>query len=288
MKACEFDGKKAYIVGGSVGIGLAVAKRMASLGTDITIFARRREPLIQAVAEVERDRKRPGQRVSFWEMDVAKHGQVREVMQAAVQDVGVPDVLVNVAGRAYPDHFENISYEQFADTMKVNLHGCWNTVSELVPRMKQEGGYIVNTSSLLGLLGVFGYTDYCASKFALVGFSEALRSELKPYGIRVSVLCPPDTRTPGFEKENKTKPKETWAVSEGAKIMSAEGVASALIAGMAKEAFLIIPGTDGRLAVLAKRLFPGLVEKWIDRRIRKARGAPHTQARSTHHGKRGV
>jgi short-subunit dehydrogenase len=276
MKAWEFDGKNAYIVGGSVGIGLAVAKRMASLGADVTIFARRREPLIQAVAEVERDRKRPGQRVSFWQMDVGEHDQVREVMQAAVQDVGVPDVLVNVAGRAYPDHFESISYEQFADTMKVNLHGCWNTVSALVPSMKQKGGYIVNTASVGGLLGVFGYTDYCASKFAVVGFSEALRSELKPHGIMVSVLCPPDTRTPGFEKENETKPKETWAVSEGAKIMSAEDVASALIAGMAKEEFLIIPGRDGRLALLAKRWFPGLVEKWINRRIRKAQGAVHT------------
>jgi NAD(P)-dependent dehydrogenase (short-subunit alcohol dehydrogenase family) len=113
MKACEFDGKKAYIVGGSVGIGLAIAKRMASLGADISIFARRREPLIQAVAEVERDRRRPGQRVSFWEMDVAKHGQVREVMQAAVQDAGVPDVLVNVAGR--PTRITKHLVQQFAD-----------------------------------------------------------------------------------------------------------------------------------------------------------------------------
>jgi NAD(P)-dependent dehydrogenase (short-subunit alcohol dehydrogenase family) len=271
MKPRDFDGKNVFVVGGSTGIGLAVAKRIAALGADVTIFARRREPLVQAVEEIERDCRRPAQRVSWWQLDVADRDRVQEVMGVAVEEMGVPDVLINCAGRAYPDHFENISPEQFAETMTVNLHGCWNTVSALVPRMKEKGGYVVNTSSLAGLIGVFGYTDYCASKFALVGFSEALRSELKPHGIVVSVLCPTDTLTPAFEKENETKPKETWAVSEGARIMSAEDVATALISGMAKGSFLIIPGTDGRLTALAKRLFPKLVERWMDRRIRKAR-----------------
>ena len=271
-----------------MGIGLAVARRMASLGADISIFARRQEPLVQAAAEIERDLKRAAQRVSYWQLDVADQAQVANVMQAAVAKAGVPDVLVNCAGRAYPDYFENISYEQFADTMRVNVHGCWNTVSALVPRMKEKGGYIVNTSSVAGLLGVFGYTDYCASKFALVGFSEALRSELRRYGIVVSVLCPPDTLTPGLEKENETKPKETRAVAEGAKIMSTEDVAGALIAGMSKESFIIIPGVDGRFAILAKRLFPGLLEKLIDRRIRRAAGVPPARTRGTQRGERGL
>ena len=274
MKGREFDGKNVFVVGGSTGIGLAVAKRVAALGADVTVFARRTKPLVWAVEDIERDCKRPAQRVSWRQLDLADRDRVEEVMGSVVEETGVPDVLVNCAGRAYPDHFENISYEQFTETMRVNLYGCWNTVSALVPRMKEKGGYIVNTSSLAGLLGVFGYTDYCASKFALVGFSEALRSELKPHGIVVSVLCPTDTLTPAFERENETKPKETWAVSEGARLMSADDVAVALIAGMAKQSFLIIPGTDGRLTAVAKRLFPRLVEWWIDRRIRKARETP--------------
>src|SRR5438477_366286 len=83
-------------------------------------------------------------------------------------------------------------------------------------------------ASLAGLIGVFGYTDYCASKFAIVGFSEALRSELKPHGIMVSVLCPPDVDTPGFAVENTTKPPETVAISEGAKPMTPDEVAAEL------------------------------------------------------------
>ena len=124
-------------------------------------------------------------------------------------------------------------------------------------------------ASLAGLIGVFGYTDYSASKFALVGFSEALRSELKAYNITVSVLCPPDTDTPGLAIENRTKPEETRAIAAAAKVMSPDAVADALIRGMARRTFLIIPGVDGRLSVLAKRLFPGVVERIMDRTVRQ-------------------
>jgi len=131
----------------------------------------------------------------------------------------------------------------------------------------------VNTASIAGLIGIFGYTDYSAAKFGLVGFSEALRCELKAYDIAVSVLCPPDTDTPGLLAENETKPEETRAIAAGAKIMSPDAVAEALIRGMARRSFLIIPGVEGRLGVLAKRLFPGLVERIIDRTVRRvARG----------------
>jgi len=162
--------------------------------------------------------------------------------------------------------------------MLVNLHGCWNTIQALLPHMKAKGrGYIVNTSSVAGLIGVFGYTDYCASKFALIGFSEALRGELKPHGITVSVLCPPDTDTPGFETENLTKPEETRAISAQSKILPPDAIADALLRGMARSTFLIIPGRDGQLGVLAQRLVPGVVRWVMDRTVAKVaqrRGAP--------------
>ncbi len=269
MQRTDFENKQVYVVGGSLGIGLSIATRIASLGANVAVFARRKEPLEQAVAAVNAARKRPTQIVASRQLDVADHVQVSEVMTQAVAELGPPDVLINCAGRAYPRRFEDISYEQFADTLRVNLHGCWNTVQALLPHMKQRGGYIVNTSSIAGLIGVFGYTDYCASKFGLVGFSEALRSELKPYNIAVSVLCPPDTDTPGFETENETKPEETRVISASAKVMSADAVADALLRGMARRSLLIIPGVDGRLGVLAKRFFPGVVERIMDRTIRQ-------------------
>ena len=269
MKPADFKDAHVYVTGGSLGIGLAIAVRMSALGAHTTLFARRKEPLVAAAAAVNAARKQPAQRVATRQLDVGDPAQVTEVMARAVADLGPPDVLINCAGRAYPHRFEDLTYDQFTDTLRVNLHGCWNTVHTLLPHMKQKGGYIVNTASLAGLIGVFGYTDYCASKFGLVGFSEALRSELRPYNITVSVLCPPDTDTPGLAAENQTKPEETRAISATAKVMSPEAVAEALIRGMARRAFLIIPGADGRLGVLAKRLFPGLVERMMNRTIRR-------------------
>jgi 3-dehydrosphinganine reductase len=265
----DFNGKIVYITGGSSGIGLSTAKALASEGAHIVIFARKKGNLEHALKEISSKKISPSQRFACMQMDVSNCDEVKEVLSRAVADFGVPDVLINCAGRAYPRAFEEITYEQFDETMKINFCGMWHTISTLIPYMKKRGGYIVNASSILGFIGVFGYTDYSASKFAIIGFSEALRSELKPYGIRVSVLCPPDTDTPGFHEENKTKPEETKAISGSAKLMQPDEVAHALLNGMRKEERYIIPGSEGKLILLAKRLFPGLVESIMDSTIKK-------------------
>jgi 3-dehydrosphinganine reductase len=266
----DFDSTLAFIPGGSTGIGLAIAKRLAARGADVALFARRAAPLEAAAEAVRRVRKRDSQRVVWRQLDVADAQHVKDVFGAAVEELGAPDVLINCAGRAIPDYFERVSLSQLEESMRVNFYGCWHAVSALLPHLRGRHAYIVNVSSLAGLIGVFGYTDYAASKFAVVGFSEALRSELAPLGITVSVLCPPDTRTPGFERENATKPAETHAVSAGASILSADAVADALLAGMARRRFIIIPGRAGRFGYLIKRLFPRLVDWVMDRQIRSA------------------
>jgi len=265
----DFSEKTVYIVGGSSGIGLATANVLSAKGAHIIIFARRKERLEHALKEIAGNGISKQQRFSCMQMDVSKRDDVSTVMSRAVSEFGVPDVLINCAGRAYPHYFEEVSYEQFDETMKINLYGTWNTISTLVPYMKKRGGYIVNISSMGGLIGVFGYTDYSASKFAVIGLSETLRSELKQYGLTVSVLCPPDTDTPGFYEENKTKPEETKAVSASAGLMQPDEVAQALIKGMRREKFLIVPGFEGKFTVMAKRLFPGLVEFVMNRDIKK-------------------
>jgi short-subunit dehydrogenase len=135
--------------------------------------------------------------------------------------------------------------------------------------MKEKGGYIVNTSSMCGFVGVFGYADYCAAKFGIVGLSEVLRSELRWHNIAVSVLCPPDTDTPGFAEENRTKPPETVAVSGAGSLMKPEEVAKALLAGMARKEFMIIPNLNGKFTWWMKRLLPGLVDAIMDADIKK-------------------
>jgi short-subunit dehydrogenase len=271
-ETCEmrtFEGQNVYITGGSSGIGLSAAKLLAGSGANVLIFARTEEGLEQALQEIGVQRRSDKQRLSSMQLDVSEHRQVDRVMSLAVESFGIPDLLINAAGMAHPRHFEDIPYEQFDGIMKTNFYGVWNTVKALVPHMKKRGGHVVNIASMAGFLGVFGYADYAASKFAMIGFSEAVRSELKGYGIRVSVLCPPDTDTPGFELENRTKPEETKAISGTVKLMDPDDVARALLRGIQKGSFMIFANAEGRLVYLLKRLFPSILDWIIDRNIKK-------------------
>jgi 3-dehydrosphinganine reductase len=265
----NFKDKRVYITGGSSGIGLAAARLFSSLGSSVVIFARNRRRLRNAISDIEKQGISESQRFACFSMDAADYNQVQKTIKKAVKETGAPDILINCAGRAIPDYFENIPFPRLDETMKVNFYSVWNTVSSVVPFMKKKGGYIVNTSSIAGFIGVFGYTDYCASKFAVIGFSEALRSECGKFGITVSVLCPPDTDTPGFIAENLTKPEETRIISANVKIMRPDEVARALVDGIRKERFMIIPGFNGRMTFLAKRLFPSLVDWSMERDIRR-------------------
>jgi NAD(P)-dependent dehydrogenase (short-subunit alcohol dehydrogenase family) len=265
-----FEGKKVYITGGSSGIGLTTAKMLAAEGADVLIFSRSQDRLDQAVREIEGERKSERQRLSAMPLDVSRQDEVNRVMAEAVQRFGVPDLLINSAGKAVPRPFEEISFEQFDDIMRTNFYGVWCTIQALLPHMKHKGGHIVNVSSMAGFIGVFGYADYGASKFAMMGFSETLRMELKQYNIRVSVMCPPDTNTPGYELENRTKPPETWAIGETAKLIEPEVVARALLKGIRKGRYMILANAEGWLIYWTKRYAPFVLDWMLDRAVRKA------------------
>ena len=272
MARNHFAGKMVYIFGGSSGIGLEIARQAAARGAHVIIFSRNRQRLEQAVEQIAASKISEEQKFSWFQVDVSDHAAVLAVAEKAVETFGAPRILINNAGRAYPRYFEQITYEQFDETMRINLYGIWSAVSALLPHMKAQGaGQIVNTSSLAGFIGVFGYTDYAASKFAIFGFSEALRCEAKPHNISVSVVCPPDTKTPGFEVENQTKPPETQALSESGGLMEPDQVARAILRGIEKRKPVIIPGLDGKFTYFMKRHAPWLVNWIMDRIVRKTR-----------------
>jgi 3-dehydrosphinganine reductase len=270
MKVKDFDGKNVYIVGGSSGIGLAAAELLSQRGSNVIIFARGRERLEEALDKISAVKKSDRQLFAFKQLDISRADDVERIMAEAVEEFAPPDILINSAGRALPDYFENISYEQLDVSMKLHLYGNWNTIKALLPYLKQRQGYIVNVCSVLGFMGVFGYSDYAASKFALMGLTESLKSELKPCGVGISILCPPDTDTPGFEVENRNKPPETVAASEGGGLMQPEEVAEAMLKGMEKGKFFIGPGS-ARMIYLLKRYAPFLVDFVMDREIKKVR-----------------
>jgi 3-dehydrosphinganine reductase len=270
MKIKDFQGKIVYIVGGSSGIGLAGAKILAAKGAHILIISRSKDKLESAVAEAQSAAQNKEQKIEYRQLDASQNAEVKQVMAEAVESFGVPHVLLNFAGKSRPNYFEKITFEQFDDIIKTNLYNIWNTISALIPYMKKEGGYIVNTSSSAVLFTLFGFTDYMASKAGIIAFSEVLRMEMKPEGVSVSVLLPSDTETPGLEAENLTKPYETKVQSEWGTVKSPEYVIQALLKGMRKERFLIIPNLMERIFYVVKRFFPGLVMAVLDGDIKKA------------------
>jgi len=266
----RYRDRRVYVTGGSSGIGLSAARQFFRLGADVLIFARSPEMLQRVAGEIDHHRVSQDQRISWRVMDVSIREQVNAEVLEAVGEFGIPDIVINSAGQSYSQYFEQTTPEIFDSLIQTNLYGTWNVLSSLVPFMKTSGGHIVTVSSIAGLLGVFGYSAYGASKFAVVGLSQSLRDELLPYGIRVSVLCPPDTDTPMLERENLTKPPETTALSAGAGIMSPNDVARAMITGMEKGRFIILPGFEAKGIHLLYRLVPGLVEKIIQYQIARA------------------
>lgn len=270
MNDQRYVNKTIFLVGGSAGIGLAIAENMIRQGASVVLFARNESRLKDAVLQLSDVLHRADQIVDFEVLDAANHEHADAVMQASVLRYGAPDGLINCAGRAIPDYVDNINADQFDETLKINLYSCRNTVHALLPYMKKKGGFIVNTASMAGVIGVYGYTDYSASKFAVIGYSEALRSELKAFNIQVSVLCPPDTDTPGFHNENITKPDETHAISAGASLLTAGQVANIFMKELPKQRFLIVPGRMAKFSVLMKRWLPNLVEWVMDRDVRIA------------------
>jgi short-subunit dehydrogenase len=258
-----YQDKTAFITGGSTGIGLAIAKSLAAQGSHVVIFARTISKLESAKTEIEAScLSMTKQKINYYSIDMSDNFDVKNVFEKAIQENKIPDILINCVGIAQPDYFENITFDIFDKTIKTNLYSTWNAVYSILPYMKQKGGYIVNTSSVAGFIGVFGYTDYCMSKFGVIGFSDALRQELAQYNILVSVLCPPDTDTPGYESENKNKPAETKEIGGKAKLLHPDVVAQAVLKGIQQQKKMIIPGTDGKLTLLLKRLFPSLLD-WI-------------------------
>jgi len=266
----SYVAKTVYITGGSSGIGLAAAKLFAGAGANVAIFSRSRQKLDAALPAIEAARASPEQKFLAVQLDVGNHTEVDAKMAATARSFGVPDVLVNCAGVAWCHYIEQTPYEEFERMMMTDFFGVRNTVTALVPFMKERGGNIVNVASILGVVGVFGYSAYCPSKFAVIGFSEVLRTELKKYNIRVSILCPPDTDTPQLVEENRTKPPETRAVSGNAGLMQPEQVAAAMIKGMEQNKLMIVPGFMNRLTWVMKRYWPGFVFSFMDSDVRKA------------------
>lgn len=257
----DLKGLVALVTGGSSGIGEACARRLAREGMHIALVARRADRLMAIATEIEAG---GGQALPL-PGDLLELERIPALVQAVLDRWGRIDLLVNNAAMTSGGALPGVDPARIEQAVRLNLTAVIVCAQAVLPPMRRQGsGHILNVSSIAGLVGTPGSTVYCATKFGMVGFSEALRRELRPHGIEVTSLCP------GFVATHFSP--LTAAVAEGRPdaprlpaVMRAEAVA---------EHILRLVRRPRRRAVLPPAATPliGLAASWpwaTDRAIRR-------------------
>jgi 3-oxoacyl-[acyl-carrier protein] reductase len=188
----KLSGKTALITGASAGIGWASALALAGEGANLVISARRTERL----AELESAIQQAGGKAVSLVGDAKEEEIARQAVDLAIQTFGSLDILINNVGVGNYKNLVDTSAEEYDEMMDSNMRSTFLFTRYAVPVMiKQGAGTILIISSMAGIYGFGGEAVYCATKFAQVGFAQALDKELRPHGIKVGAICPGGVKT---------------------------------------------------------------------------------------------
>jgi short-subunit dehydrogenase len=200
----DFANKVVLITGASMGIGRCLAIDFAKLGATVVGCARNKEQLEQTLNEIQSI----GPAARMVPCDVSDREQVDAMFGEILGSFGRIDILINNAGVGMRIPFADASMEAIEQVMRINYFGMVYCTHAVLPSMiAKKYGHIVNISSVAGKVGTLNLSGYCASKFAMNGFSASLHHELKPFGIHVTVICPGPVRTNFSRSFASTKPK---------------------------------------------------------------------------------
>ncbi|RYY56508.1 MAG: SDR family oxidoreductase [Chitinophagaceae bacterium] len=202
----ELKDKVAYITGGSKGIGLGVAKSLLEKGMKVAITSRSLKSAQYAAKTLGAD----SSRVLALESHVASMESEKKAVQAVLDHFGQLDVTIANAGVGHFAGFEDLTEEQWNDTIDTNLTGVFNTVKASLAALKASKGYVITIASLAGTNFFENGTAYNASKFGLVGFSQALMLDVRKHGIKVTTIMPGSVAT-AFGDHQVTE-KDAWKI----------------------------------------------------------------------------
>jgi len=248
MTSKTLDGKTAVVTGASSGIGRAAAVELARRGANVVVAARRAEKL----GEVVRACEALGVRATAVVADVTSRDDCRRLIESA----GDVDVLVNNAGFAVFDAIEDAEPGDLEAMMETNYFGTVRCTQAVLPRMlARRAGTIVNVASIAGIMGYAGMGGYCATKFAIVGFTEALRDEVAGRGVRVALVCPGTTETEFFSRAERGKMPAASRLIPG---LRPERVARAIADSAEDGHYRRIVPVAAALYMRLKELFPRL------------------------------
>ena len=247
----NFKEKIVLVTGASSGIGYASAVQFAKEGAKLILISRNKEKLNQ----ISEDLKKFNTSTFVYECDVSDKLQVNKTSKIILDEFGSVDILVNNAGFAVYGSVSNLTIEEIESQMATNYFGMVYFVKNFLPSMiAKKSGHIVNVASVAASFGLPGIASYCASKFAMLGFSEGLKHELKGTGVGITVVSPIMVRTNFFNHPSfKSMPKYSPTS------LNPETVAKVIVkAANSPRLEIIVPGFV-RGAVWIKNTFPYLI-----------------------------
>ncbi len=286
-KRFSFRGRAVVITGGSRGLGLVLARQLARERARLCLLARDSEELERAKSQL----RSLGTDVLTITCDIRKQSEVNEAIRRVVDSFGTVDVLINNAGIIQVGPLDHMTVQDFEDALAVHLFAPLYCTLAVLPHMrKAASGRIVNISSIGGKVAVPHFLPYSASKFALTGFSDALRAELRREKIFVTTVCPGLMRT-GSPRNAQFKGRHrreyAWfAVADSLPLLSvsAERAARSIIEACRRGSARLIIGAPARAAVLMNELFPGAMTTLMSVTNRVLPGASSEAGTGSHPG----
>ncbi|HEY9732185.1 MAG TPA: SDR family NAD(P)-dependent oxidoreductase [Drouetiella sp.] len=258
LNRISFEERVVVITGGSRGLGLAMARKLAREGASLALLARDEEELKTACAEL-----REFTECDYFICDVRNEAEVNTAIAAVLERFGKIDVLINDAGVIQVGPIEDMTVADFKDTMNNHFYASLYTTMAVLPTMREKRfGRIVNISSVGGKISVPHLLPYSASKFALAGFSQGLRSEVMKDGISVTTVCPGLMRTGSHlqaEFKGHNKLEYAWfSTLNGLPVLSiaAESAAQSIIEACRNGEAEVILTFPAQIAVKLQALFP--------------------------------
>jgi NAD(P)-dependent dehydrogenase (short-subunit alcohol dehydrogenase family) len=250
--------KTVFISGSRSGIGRDMAKRLAAEGANIALF--NRSDADDVLAELRAAARSSEQRFYAYRADVAQAEAIAAAVTQAVSDLGVPDLAINSAGIINALTFDKATAHDFDRVIDINLKGSRHFAAAVLTHMHAKS-HLVFIASLAAYTGNFAYTAYCASKFGVRGLAEALRYELKPKHIDVSLCCPGEVMTPMVDEEKLHQHPATAALKAFAGSAQLDDSVPALLRGIARREFDIVDGPRPALTAFMSRHTPRLARR---------------------------
>ena len=263
--------KVVIITGGTSGIGKALAFEFGMKGSKILITGRDVDALNQTVAEL----KSKNVVVSGFQADVSKESDNRSMAEEAIRLYGTIDILINNAGISMRALFEDVDLDVVKKVMDINFYGVLYATKYCLPEIKKNKGSVIGISSIAGFRGLPGRTGYSASKFALNGFLEVLRTELLKTGVHVLTACPGFTAS-NIRKRSLTKDGTSQGESprQEEKMMSPEECAKHIYNATTSRKRTLVLTTQGKLAVFLNKWLPSVADKMVYNVMAKEANAP--------------